>query len=259
MLTPIELQGITFKSGMGYAKKSVDAFYEEILLEYEQIYKENIELKDKITVLSEGIQYYKTIEKTLQKALVLAEKTSHDTKQAAVLKASNIENEAYVKADLILADSKKELERLKAQIQALLQQFETYKIQFRQLTAAQTELLNNEMYQLHGSLPAYEAPKVKREEMPENQEKIAMQEESIAEEPSLKDLLKQAEELDADPSAEETAVAMEEDSLEGVSRKIEVGDYIETISSALNSQANTQLQENAVPGNTEFEFMNNEQ
>ena len=66
MLTPIEIERKVFKSGIGYEKKDVDLFLKDILDNYEAIYKENVELNDKINVLSEGIQYYKSIEKTLQ-------------------------------------------------------------------------------------------------------------------------------------------------------------------------------------------------
>ena len=69
------------------------------------LYKENIELKDKITVLNEGIQYYKTIEKTLQKALVLAEKTAQETTDAADKKAESIEQEARMNAKKIVDDA----------------------------------------------------------------------------------------------------------------------------------------------------------
>ena len=84
MLTPVEIQAKTFKSGgLGYDKKDVESFMREVNRSYEILYRENMELKDKVAVLNEGIQYYKSIEKTLQKALVLAEKTAETTKEAA--------------------------------------------------------------------------------------------------------------------------------------------------------------------------------
>ncbi len=149
MITPIEIQSKTFKSGgLGYDKKDVDAFFREVLLSYEQIYRENMEMKDKISVLTEGIQYYKTIEKTLQKALILAEKTAEDTKAQALVTAKNIENEAMTRSQLIVADAKNELERIHAQTVGLLQQYEKYKLQFKNLAAAQIELLENECFDI---------------------------------------------------------------------------------------------------------------
>ena len=138
MLTPVEIQGKTFKSGgLGYDKKDVEAFFREVSKNYETLYRENMELKDKVTNLSEGIQYYKSIEKTIQKALVLAEKTAETTKEAANKEAKQIEKEARIKADLLLADSKNELENIHNRTVALIQQYEKYKAQFKNLARAQ--------------------------------------------------------------------------------------------------------------------------
>lgn len=149
MLTPIEIQRKVFKTGIGYEKKDVDVFLKEILDDYEVMYKENVELTDKINVLSEGIQYYKTIEKTLQKALVLAQRTSDETKEAAEREARAIEQEARAKAELILADAQRDLELLHTKTVNLVQQYELYKAQFKQLAAAQLEVLSSESFQIH--------------------------------------------------------------------------------------------------------------
>ncbi len=171
MLTPIELQGKVFKTGFGYDKKDVEAFLKEVVENYEKLYKENLDLNDKINVLSEGVQYYKSIEKTLQKALVLAEKTAQDTEAMATQKAEAmvaeaekkaalIEQEAYTKADKITAnalndakslqmDARKNLEQLRLQISSLVQQYEHFKIQYRQLLATQSEFLDNNAFKIN--------------------------------------------------------------------------------------------------------------
>ncbi len=67
----------------GFSSQEVKTFLADILKDYEKIYKENIELKDKVKLLNDGIQYYKTIEGTLQNTLLLAEKTAEETKANA--------------------------------------------------------------------------------------------------------------------------------------------------------------------------------
>ena len=150
MITPIEIQSKTFKSGgLGYDKKDVDGFMREVLKNYETLYRENMELNDKISVLTEGINYYKTIEKTLQKALVLAEKTAEDTKNAALQVAKNIENEAITKSQLIVADAKNELEHIHNQTVQMIQQYEKYKAQFKNLAKVQMEMLESEAFEIN--------------------------------------------------------------------------------------------------------------
>lgn len=143
MLTPIEIQGKVFKSGFGYDKRDVDAYCKEILSNYEILYKENVELADRLSVLNDGIQYYKSIEKTLQKALVLAEKTAEDTRDAANKKAAAIEKGAHVKVDIIVGEAKNELDKIHLQTIELVQQYHKYKIQFQKLAETQVELINS--------------------------------------------------------------------------------------------------------------------
>lgn len=171
MLTPIEIQGKTFKSGRGYKKEDIDDFLFMVGKDYEALYKENLELKDKLNTMSEGLQYYKSIENTLQKALVLAEKTSNDTTSNAEKKAATIEAQAQTKAESIeaeaqtraegiiararteaeniLSDSKKEVSTLEMKIVSMSQDYEKYRAQCKQMAKAQLELLEGDVYNVN--------------------------------------------------------------------------------------------------------------
>lgn len=149
MITPIEIQNKNFKSGgLGYDKKDVDSFMKEVLESYETIYRENVELHDKITSLTDRIKYYTSIEKTLQQALVLAEKTAETTKQTAEKNAKRIEREAQVKYQIVLSDAKTELRKIHRQTTELMQQYDLYKAQFKSLAAAQIELLESDSFKI---------------------------------------------------------------------------------------------------------------
>lgn len=116
MLTPIDIQNHTLKTSMsGYNKKDTEEFLASILDSYETLFRENRTLKEKITSLSEGIQYYKQMENTLQKALILAEKTSTETQEAAKEQADTIIKDAQEKADLIIKDIRAEADEMKAE------------------------------------------------------------------------------------------------------------------------------------------------
>lgn len=148
MITPVEIQSKAFKSGIGYDKKDVDTFITEILESYEELYRSNVEMKDKINMLNEGLQHYKNIEASLQKALVLAEKTSEETIRTAELKAQTIEMEAVNKAKEHTADAKRELERVHSQTVTLVQQYTKYKTQFTQFLNAQMDLINSDAFKV---------------------------------------------------------------------------------------------------------------
>ena len=140
MLTPIEIQGKTFKnSGMGYSKADVDSFFSSVSADFEALYKENLSLKEKINNLDASLSHYKEIEKSLQKALVLAETTAEETIVGAKKNATVIEQEAVLKAQSIVADVK---------TTDLLQQYDRYRTQYKALASAQLDLLNSEAFDI---------------------------------------------------------------------------------------------------------------
>ncbi len=149
MLTPIDVQSKAFKSGMGYSKADVDAFLTTLYADYEALYVENKELKEEIDLLSENISRYKDIEKSLQKALVLAETTSEETIASAKKNAAVIEQEASVRAEAVLADAKKQIENLRSASAAIMHQYETFRTQYEALAKAQLELLNSQAFSVN--------------------------------------------------------------------------------------------------------------
>lgn len=145
MLTPLDIESKKFeKSFIGFNIREVRKFLKEILANYEVLYRENIELKDKLNVLNEGIQYYKTIEETLQNTLLTAEKTADETRKTARQQAELIEREAELKAEEILSNTKDELNHLRLQKRNLMRSFETAKIQVQQYLQLQLDMIGKE-------------------------------------------------------------------------------------------------------------------
>ncbi len=140
-----------------YEKGEIDSYlelvysnYDEALREIERLKSENgkvraeqLELNDKIKTLSDGVQYYRSIETTLQKALVLAEKTSKETKDAAVVKAEKIEKDAHVRADKIIMKAKTDYNAVREKTIQLLQQYKQFKDQIKRATETQVRFLNS--------------------------------------------------------------------------------------------------------------------
>lgn len=169
MLTPIDLQKKSFKSGIGYDKRDVEAFFAEVTAEYERIYKENMEQQEKINNLTHMLHNYKTIEKSLQKALVLAQKAADETKETARTSAEAIEAEAQAKAKQIVAEGREELETVKSKTKALMAQYQIYKAQYRQIIQTQLELLENDGFQTFEKAKLKAKDKNKMESAPEKE------------------------------------------------------------------------------------------
>lgn len=151
MLSPLDLKNkmIEPKKRRYYDKDEMDEFLELVFDQYKEIYTENQELKKNIKTLSDGVQYYRSIESTMQKALVLAEKTAKETKDAAQLKAEAIEKDANKKAEEIISGAEQEYGQLREKCLYLVQQFNQYKSQLRQVATAQLELVTSKSFDIY--------------------------------------------------------------------------------------------------------------
>ena len=143
MITPLDIENKTFGKQMvnGYNVEEVKEFMATLLADYEKLYKENIEYKDKITVLNQGIQHYKSIEDTLQNALVVAQGTAETVKKNAKVEAENILKEAELNAIKSVDEINKQTVEKKLQLDDAKKQFDVYKAKMEALLISQLELL----------------------------------------------------------------------------------------------------------------------
>ncbi len=156
MLSPVDIQNKVFKKGKlgGYNIEEVNEFVEEVIKSYQELINENYALKDKMNILNESIQYYRTMEATIQNVLVLADKTAQDTKTAAYEKAEQVKKDAEHRAEKmtfsaeervskILEKGRQEVFELTQQIEQIKRQYMGYKIQFKQILQAQLEMIES--------------------------------------------------------------------------------------------------------------------
>lgn len=143
MLTPLDIENKTFGKQMmnGYNTTEVHEFMTTLLRDYEKIYKENIEYKDKIAVLNQGIQHYKSIEETLQNALIVAQGTAETVKQNAKVEADNIVKEAEMNAIKSVDEINQKVIEKQLQLDEAKKKFEIYKAKMETLLMSQLEIL----------------------------------------------------------------------------------------------------------------------
>lgn len=216
MLSINEIKNHEFKKGIGYTKKSVDDFVNEIVESFEEVNRENSELKEKLTTLSEGMQYYKSIEKTLQKSLVLAQKTADEKKEKALSNAKIIEKVARSRADSIITKAKNDLDAIYRQTDELNRRFELYKSYVKNLITTQLDLINSDTYKisvndLDGYLKLKDELEDARNAIPEEEDNTSEVDENIA------DFLSDKETADDEE-------AVEKDEFEAVMEKIKEED-----------------------------------
>lgn len=142
MLTPLDIQNKEFKKSMrGYKETDVDSFLDEIIVDYEKIYKENIELKDKISSLNEEIAKYNNLEETLKNTLVIAQNTAEEVGVNARKESELIIKEAKDTARSIIEDAHREVARIQNQYENLKKETFIYKNRFTNLLKSQLDTI----------------------------------------------------------------------------------------------------------------------
>ena len=133
-LTPLDIRHKEFKRGMrGYADVEVDEFLDEVADEYERLFKENIDLQDRVEALEEKVTAYKRIEDTLQKTLVNAQASAEEQKQNANKQAQLILQDAELKSRQLVNEAYSERQSIEQSMAKLKSAEEDFRFKFRQL------------------------------------------------------------------------------------------------------------------------------
>lgn len=144
MLTPLDIENKKFTRTLkGYNVDEVDDFLDQLTLEYEKLYKENAEYKGKFDEQQKEIERFKTVERTLQNTLVMAQTTAEDIKNMAQKQADQIINEAKLEAQKMVENVNKDEVEVRRRTEELKKQFEVYKAKMEALLISQLELLQD--------------------------------------------------------------------------------------------------------------------
>ena len=139
-LTPIDIHNKEFeRSFRGYNEDEVDQFLDNIVDEFEKLYKENLEMKDRITHLMDQINQFRTMEKTLKDTLVTAQKTADEVTAVAQQKAKLILQEAEEQARQIRVNASQDVVEANREQSAIRKQIRILKAKIRSLLESQIE------------------------------------------------------------------------------------------------------------------------
>jgi cell division initiation protein len=146
MLTPVDLETIVFQRGFrGYNAREVQEFMENFGRDFEKLYRENIDLKEKIEEFEKKLYQYQLIEDTLRNTMVLAETTSEEAKNVAQQRAVQIIREAELNAEAIKVKAKEEIQNEIRTLALLKNQVEYFKCQFKSFLNGLLEMAEKQL------------------------------------------------------------------------------------------------------------------
>lgn len=143
-LTPLEIQKKEFRrSFRGYNEEEVTEYLNKISVNYEELYRENRELKEKVGFLTERLKDYKDMEQTLKDAILMAQKTAENVKNNAQKEKQLIIEQAVSKAEKIIDKAERTSNKIKNRNDELKRQFSLYRTRFLNFLESQYELINS--------------------------------------------------------------------------------------------------------------------
>lgn len=146
MLTPNDIENKVFKKSKikGYDIDDVEDFLEQLLTDYEYLYKENAEIKDKVNVMQESIAYYKSVEEGINKTIENAQSTADNMKEVAKREAETIKQEAEADARAHIDELNHEIRRKEELLEDKKKQMQIYRIRVSSMLEAQLKILNED-------------------------------------------------------------------------------------------------------------------
>lgn len=146
MLTPMDIHNKEFKRGFrGYSEEDVDAFMESIAADYEKVYREYCELKEKCDKLQDKLAQYEKMESTMNSTLMLAQQTAENVKVTARKEAELILQEASNKKKQMLTETTMNLQTSQQELDKVVAQTRAFREKCRAILTSQLRLLDDMM------------------------------------------------------------------------------------------------------------------
>lgn len=146
MIMPIDIENKVFKRSKlgGYDIKDVEDFLEQLIVDYEGLYKENGELKERLAKADESVKYYNSLEEGVTQTIENSQKAAEEIRERAAMEADEIRKSARNESNLTLEEVKLEIRAKEIELEQLKKQMQIYKIKVTSMLEAQMKILNDE-------------------------------------------------------------------------------------------------------------------
>ena len=143
MFTAEEIRQITFEKVMrGYRQEDVESFIENIADEFETLEKEKKDLEEKLYVLAEKVEQYKSEEESIKTTLINAQRLGESIVADARVKADDVIREATIKKNDIISSAYSEIEGTDDVIRRLKKEVSDFKRTVLSLYKSHIEILS---------------------------------------------------------------------------------------------------------------------
>ncbi len=144
MLTPLDIHNKEFKrSFRGYNEEEVDEFLDRVIKDYEQLYRDNMEIKETLDRVNGKLEHYQHMENTLHNTLIIAQETAEDVKLNAKKESELLMKEAEIRGQRLVDEAVSKVRRATAEYEELKKHTQIYRTRMQTLIQAQMEMLKS--------------------------------------------------------------------------------------------------------------------
>lgn len=133
-LTPLDIHHKEFRNSLrGYSVEEVDKFLDEVADEFERLFKENIDLSERLDAARDQIREFEAQKETLHNTLVAAQRSAEDITSRAKGEAAVVLRDAEVKAKEIIHNALTQKQTVSAELVRIKKAEEEFRATFRQM------------------------------------------------------------------------------------------------------------------------------
>ena len=108
-LTPLEIRQHKFGSQMrGFDRSEVSAFLDTVVADFEDVVRENAQLRREAERLARDLDAYRSREKTIQDTLTTAQTVVDQLRRTAIKESESIVIDAELRAEKLLAEAREQ-------------------------------------------------------------------------------------------------------------------------------------------------------
>ena len=131
-LTAMDINNKEFKRGLrGYSVEEVDEFLDQVVENYEELYKENSRLKESLSRVNEKLEHYEKLEATIQNTLLLAQNAADQAKESSEKQAELIIGNANETAQRVLDKAHGDVISINDEYEKVKEEFIKFRAKFR--------------------------------------------------------------------------------------------------------------------------------
>ncbi|MGX8176160.1 DivIVA domain-containing protein [Exiguobacterium artemiae] len=143
-LTPLDIHNKEFtRKFRGYDEDEVNEFLDQVIKDFELLLRENRQQQEVIQNMQSRVDYFSSMEETLNKSIIVAQEAAEEVKANATKEASLIVKQAEREAEQLQDSAQRRAQRTDFEVEQMRKKIELYRNRFKVLIDAQMELLTS--------------------------------------------------------------------------------------------------------------------